>query len=299
MAKKNKHKAPEQEHQIWESGDEESLTPLDSSMDKPKKAGSTQDSPTGFFMVDTQAGQGEPGPLDDEDLDNYISVGTNPEAVMDQIDNYTNDPDVLEDFADRQTYNQGSDELLQRLRQHNDENPGLSAGDLDAAWDDANQSGEETVGGLTPTPGQDRVEDIGEAVGVEYADNEKLDTFDKLDSRDRDRWELNPASAEAYDRDLEGDVDEEDLDDDLDIYDEDMDRDEDEIEDLAVLTGADTLPRLAVEEDEDEDDEEEYDDEDDDLDEDVEALDETFGLYDDGLDELDDEDLADLDDDDY
>src|SRR5215210_3054393 len=43
----------------------------------------------------------------------------------------------------------------------------LSGGDLDAAWDQA-AAGDETVGGSNPTPDQDVVEEIGEALGVTY-----------------------------------------------------------------------------------------------------------------------------------
>jgi len=41
------------------------------------------------------------------------------------------------------------------------------------------------------------VDDWGEALGVEFADNEELD-FEKLRGRDRRRWELDPASSEDY-----------------------------------------------------------------------------------------------------
>src|SRR5262245_59027579 len=45
----------------------------------------------------------------------------------------------------------------------------LTGGDIDAAWDQA-AAGEETVGGSSPTPDQDMVDEIGRAVGVSYED---------------------------------------------------------------------------------------------------------------------------------
>jgi len=73
----------------------------------------------------------------------------------------------------------------------------LAGGDIDAAWDRASV-GEETVGGTTPTPDQDIVDEIGRAVGVGYEDAEPLHTTEKLERRDEQRWELHPASSEDF-----------------------------------------------------------------------------------------------------
>lgn len=40
------------------------------------------------------------------------------------------------------------------------------------------------------------VEEIGEALGITYEDDEPLRTGDKLAERDKNRWELNPESVE-------------------------------------------------------------------------------------------------------
>ena len=74
--------------------------------------------------------------------------------------------------------------------------PTLSGGDVDAAWDDSIVAGEESVGGSAPTPDQDIVDDLGLAAGLTYRDNEPLDSDKKVLDRDRNRWELNPASAD-------------------------------------------------------------------------------------------------------
>jgi hypothetical protein len=78
-----------------------------------------------------------------------------------------------------------------------DHTPRLSGGDVDAGWDQAD-SGEETVGGSSPTPDQDQVDELGAALGVTYSDTEPLHTTEKLEKRDDTRWELDPASAEDY-----------------------------------------------------------------------------------------------------
>ena len=82
--------------------------------------------------------------------------------------------------------------------QHNETSPELTGGDVDASWEDAYSTGDEAPGGDNPTPDQDRVDDIGKALGVTYEDSEELKAADKIVERDRHRWELDPASAEDY-----------------------------------------------------------------------------------------------------
>lgn len=74
----------------------------------------------------------------------------------------------------------------------------LSGGDVDARWDQAESSGEETVGGSVATPDQDIVDEIGASLGVQYNDDEELKAVDKIEERDRNRWELDPASSDDY-----------------------------------------------------------------------------------------------------
>jgi hypothetical protein len=96
----------------------------------------------------------------------------------------------------------GRRELQQARREHTETSPVLTAGDVDADWEDAYANGDEAPGGDNPTPDQDRVDDIGKALGVEYEDSEELKAADKITERDRHRWELDPASSEDYiDRD--------------------------------------------------------------------------------------------------
>jgi len=82
--------------------------------------------------------------------------------------------------------------------EHTETSPAMTGGDVDADWEDAYAVGDEAPGGDNPTPDQDRVDDIGRALGVEYQDNEELKGADKIAKRDKHRWELDPASAEDY-----------------------------------------------------------------------------------------------------
>jgi len=92
----------------------------------------------------------------------------------------------------------GRREMREARLQHNETSPELTGGDVDADWEDAYAVGDEAPGGDNPTPDQDRVDDIGKALGVQYEDSEELKSGDKISQRDRHRWELDPASAEDY-----------------------------------------------------------------------------------------------------
>jgi len=92
----------------------------------------------------------------------------------------------------------GRREMREAREEHNETSPVLTGGDVDADWEDAYSVGDEAPGGDNPTPDQDRVDDIGKALGVEYQDNEELRASDKVADRDRHRWELDPASSEDY-----------------------------------------------------------------------------------------------------
>jgi hypothetical protein len=92
----------------------------------------------------------------------------------------------------------GRSALSRAKHDHTETSPAMTGGDVDADWEDAYAVGDEAPGGDNPTPDQDRVDDIGRALGIEYADNEELKAADKIIERDKHRWELDPASAEDY-----------------------------------------------------------------------------------------------------
>jgi hypothetical protein len=93
----------------------------------------------------------------------------------------------------------GRAELNQRFREHTSTGPAMTAGDIDADWESAEAIGDEAPGGDNPTPDQDVVDEIGKALGVEYDDDEELQGGDEIIERDRNRWELDPASSDDYD----------------------------------------------------------------------------------------------------
>ena len=93
----------------------------------------------------------------------------------------------------------GRRELKERFDEHTETGPALTGGDVDADWESAYSVGDEAPGGDNPTPDQDLVDDIGRAVGVEYQDNEELKGDEKIAKRDRNRWELDPASSDDWD----------------------------------------------------------------------------------------------------
>ena len=93
----------------------------------------------------------------------------------------------------------GRRQLKERYAEHTETSPALTAGDVDADWESAYSVGDEAPGGDNPTPDQDIVDDIGRAVGVEYQDNEELKGEEKIAKRDRNRWELDPASSDDWD----------------------------------------------------------------------------------------------------
>lgn len=112
--------------------------------------------------------------------------------------------------------------------------------------------GDETGDASSPRPDENVVDEIGREAGMTFQDNEPLRPIEKVGDRDRERWELDPASSvdfaerqrdpesvgdhegEALEID-EGDEDEiEEDDDDLEEFDDDdlIDESDDELEDV-------------------------------------------------------------------
>src|SRR6185436_2311581 len=91
------------------------------------------------------------------------------------------------------------DLLANRIRNNTAASPHDAGGDLDAAWEDVNDSGSETVAGDNPTPDQSLVEENASAIGVSYEDNEALEFLAKLERRDRERYELDENSKASED----------------------------------------------------------------------------------------------------
>jgi len=89
---------------------------------------------------------------------------------------------------------QAPNELAERLREHNSSSPADSGGDIDASWEEVNSTGAESVFGHNPTPDQSDVEENAHAMGIDFQDNEPLDLLEKMEKRDRNRFELDEDS---------------------------------------------------------------------------------------------------------
>ena len=78
--------------------------------------------------------------------------------------------------------------LKENQKQHN-KIAAVTGGDVDADMESAYFTGDEAPGGDNPTPDQNDVDDIGQAIGVKYNDNEELRGGDEVAARDKHRWD--------------------------------------------------------------------------------------------------------------
>ena len=119
----------------------------------------------------------------------------------DDFEYLSNDPDFIpnpeiEKFMEEEIARapKDPDQLAHRLRNNTAASPRDAGGDLDASWEDVNESGSETFAGDSPTPDQSMVEENAKAMGVSLEDNEELDFLGKLERRDQNRFELEEQS---------------------------------------------------------------------------------------------------------
>ena len=116
------------------------------------------------------------------------------DAGLAESEQYEPDAEVLQEFVEAQRLAARGEQPIYE----GNANPIEPVNEgFETAWD-RDYVGEEAVGGANPTPDQDVVEELGAAVGITYEDNEPLHTAEKLEERDRNRWELDPASSEDY-----------------------------------------------------------------------------------------------------
>jgi hypothetical protein len=122
-------------------------------------------------------------------------------ADNDQVpDSKTLSEQEAEDQGEQPIFASGARRQMENeYREYTDRSPALAGGDVDADWRDSDE-GSELPGGSNPTPDQDIVEEIGEAYGLTYQDNEPIGLAEKLEKRDDNRWELDPASAEDFNK---------------------------------------------------------------------------------------------------
>ncbi len=117
---------------------------------------------------------------------------------------YENEPvvdEAMTDFINEEIARAPTapDELIERLNEHNSSSPADSGGDIDANWEEVNTTGAEAFAGHNPTPDQSDVEENAHAYGIDFQDNEPLDLLEKMEKRDRNRWELDEDSKEDGD----------------------------------------------------------------------------------------------------
>jgi hypothetical protein len=129
-----------------------------------------------------------------------------PKKHAENFEYLANNPDYvpnpeIEEFMEEEISRapKDADLLAHRLRNNTAASPRDAGGDLDANWEDVNESGSETVGGDNPTPDQSLVEENAQAVGVSYEDNEELEFIEKIEKRDRNRYELEEGSKATED----------------------------------------------------------------------------------------------------
>ena len=138
-----------------------------------------------------------------EDIPEEIEPGALPEEELIELISETEPPKtpIWEGLTDRNTG------LARTLHQLEDlEGPDVSStgGDVDVDQYLAEVSGEEAVGGTTPTPDQNVVDDLASSAGVEIADKRTLHISEMVEQRDAHRWELEAESAEDYTEHLKG-----------------------------------------------------------------------------------------------
>ena len=121
-----------------------------------------------------------------------------PKKTPESFNYLSNDPEFvpdpeIEEFMEEEIAHAPKDPdlLAQRLHNNTAASPSDAGGDLDADWEDVNDSGEESVGGDSPTPDQSIVEENAKALGVSFEDNQELDFEKQIEKRDRDRFELD------------------------------------------------------------------------------------------------------------
>lgn len=155
------------------------------------------DSVIEIMPVDTGDREGKNYLLTEETSMDMVAADKDADAVAQNLSRYTEDESIEDDMEARQQLSSGGRESLKdELEQYHSKSPKLSGGDIDADWQSASSTGEEAVGGSAPTPDQDVVDELGEAVGLVYEDDETLESEEKFLQRDRKRWELAPESVD-------------------------------------------------------------------------------------------------------
>ena len=117
------------------------------------------------------------------------------EELLEEFSTVEDADPIFSGLFDRDT---GMGRTLLKLKTSGMSGSDVTGGDL---YDNSYQAevvGEEAVGGQTPTPDQNVTSKLLQAMGIDAADGELVQVNEKLERRDRLRWELEPESAEDY-----------------------------------------------------------------------------------------------------
>ena len=117
------------------------------------------------------------------------------EELLEEFNTREDADPIFSGLCDRDT---GMGRTLSKLKTIALSGSDVTGGDLDDNWYQAEVVGEEAVGGQTPTPDQNVTEQLLQAMGISAVDGELVQVKEKLERRDRLRWELEPESAEDY-----------------------------------------------------------------------------------------------------
>lgn len=160
--------------------------------------------------VDEEERKGEDYLLEEELPLDKLAVDERSEGIVEQQIIFTDEESVEKDLEKRQKYAYGGrKEIEEELEEHHHTSPDMAAGDVDADWKGADTgSGAETVGGTEPTPDQDVVDELGEAVGITYDDDEPLNIEKKMKERREKRLEPREEEGQLPPREEQRDQDE-------------------------------------------------------------------------------------------
>lgn len=108
---------------------------------------------------------------------------------------YAPDPEI-ESFMEEEISRapKDPDNLADRLRENTHVSLGDAGGDPDADMTDLASTGTDSFMGDNPSPDANNTEENARAAGVSFEDNQELEFIDTIDRRDRNRFELDPAS---------------------------------------------------------------------------------------------------------
>jgi hypothetical protein len=128
----------------------------------------------------------------------FIDVGKLESPIIDIDEEISQEFEAAQNLGSHKLDDQLQQEAFEGKSQFAIDSQIVAGNDPDTNLVEASMSGESSVVGGNPTPDQSDVDIIGKAMGIEYRNGEQLHTLEKIESRDVQRWELEPQSSEDY-----------------------------------------------------------------------------------------------------